>query len=122
MCAASLWKVLGQAGFRPSIACCAVCARPMTGDDDLIGTVSFSPSEGGIACRSCARPADAVPVEADTLRWCEALIRARFDEVLALDVDVSTSFAVLSLAQLWVRTHLGRPLKSLDFLFTSGMF
>ena len=118
--AAGIWKVLGQTGFRPSIASCALCANPVAFAS--AGVVVFSPMEGGVVCPACQRPADAIAVDVDTARWCETLIRLRYDDILDLDIDLTSSFAVLSLAKTWIRTHLGRSLKSLDFLFTSGLF
>ena len=73
-------------------------------------------------CATCRKPADAIMVEGSTVRWCEALIRSRFDEVVAFDIGVETSFSALHLVRAWIRAHTGRDLKSLDFLFTSGLF
>lgn len=118
---AALWKLVSQAGFRPSIATCALCAQPVA----YAGSgakAAFSLADGGAICVNCHRPADAILVDEATLRWCEALIRTRFDDLGDLGMDASASFAVLELAQLWIRAHVGRRLKSLDFLFTSGLF
>ena len=120
ICAASLWKVMAQSGFRPSFTTCVVCGtRNLPGSGD---TTAVSVLDGGAVCANCPRPADAIMVDVETVRWCEALIRSKFDEVLEYEMDTAASFEVLQLARMWIRAHTGRDLKSLDFLFTSGLF
>lgn len=118
---AALWKIMAQSGFRPSFSRCAICSKPV----DLTAesqSVALSMSEGGTACGNCLRPADAVLCDANIVRWCEALISLRFDDVAVSGMDVDTAFATLRLVRQWVRVHTGRTLKSLDFLFVSGLF
>ena len=45
-----------------------------------------------------------------------------FAEIDGLDVPPSTSFAVLRFCQQWAHEHVGANLKSLNFLFTCGLF
>ena len=121
VCAAGLWKIMSQIGFRPSFSTCVSCGAKM----DLSGDgaeVPLSVADGGATCESCRRPADALLVESRVLQWCDALIMMRFQDIVASEVDVSTSMDVLHLARLWVRAHTGRDLKSLDFLLTTGLF
>lgn len=118
---ASLWKVMSQAGFRPSFSRCSLCGEPFAGVDGQ-ARVAMSVADGGVVCDDCQRPADALEVDANAVRWCEALIRSRFDEVVASGIDVASCFATLQLARMWAGAHSGRNLKSLDFLFTSGLY
>ena len=83
---------------------------------------TFAALEGGVVCDACTRPSDIILIERRTVLWCSALIQSRFDEILTYEMDVATSFSLLHLAQLWIRTHTGRALNSLDFLFTTGLF
>ena len=118
---ASLWKVMSQTGYRPTLNACSLCARSVA-FEDVSGTVPFSALEGGVVCDACTRPSDIILIERRTVLWCSALIQSRFDEILTYEMDVATSFSLLHLAQLWIRAHTGRALKSLDFLFTTGLF
>ncbi len=56
------------------------------------------------------------------LAWCRALLGSTFAEIEALEVDPSASFGVLRFCQQWIGEHVGANLKSLNFLFTSGLF
>lgn len=121
ICCASLWKVLSQAGFRPSFSRCALCAERLEEAGDTC-QVAVSVEDGGVVCRRCQRPADAIVVDANTVRWCDALIALRYGDVLEAGIDPATCFEILHLSRLWARHHTGRDLKSLDFLFAPGLF
>ncbi len=47
---------------------------------------------------------------------------ATFDAVVESNPPVRVSFEVLHLCQSWAREHVGSRLKSLEFLFVSGIF
>lgn len=119
--AAALLKVLASAGFRPSFEVCVACGSPLA-LNRAAGRVAVSFEEGGVVCGDCARAANCVLVEAATLTWSHALLYARFAEVAGLGVSPADTFAVLQFARSWARTHTGRDVKSLDFLFTGGLF
>ncbi|HIW75234.1 MULTISPECIES: DNA repair protein RecO [Gordonibacter] len=121
LCAACLLKALAFCGLRPSLSTCVGCgAEVALGRPDELVFVSYR--EGGIVCPSCRASVEAVGISAGTVAWCRALLGSTFDEVVALKVDPSASFAVLRFCQEWIREHVGAPLKSLTFLFTSGLF
>ena len=115
---ASLWKALAQSGFRPRFASCISCGKPLD-DNGTANIYVLSVLEGGIVCTSCSRPADAVITDADTLRYCDAFIRLRFDDLRALNIARDETFNTLQLAGQWIRVHTGKNLKSLDSLLTS---
>ena len=119
--AAGLWKVISQAGFRPSLSRCALCGEPVE-DIDASGRIAISLSDGGIVCGNCQRPADAFLADANAVRWCDALIRMRYDEVVESAIDERSCAAVLQLARAWARVHTGRDLRSIDFLLVSGLY
>ena len=117
----ALLKALAYAGFRPSFASCIACGNSI----DLAhapSTVPFSVAEGGVTCDNCPRPSDALSVDASTIQWCEALMRSRFEEVLAYEPPITTLFDALHLIHQWTRVHANKNLKSLDFLLSSGLF
>lgn len=119
--AADLLKAMAFVGFRPSLAVCACCGK----DVNLAQAGSMVPvsyREGGSLCPSCARSYEAVRLRSEVCAWANVLLVSTFDEVDALDLDLSTSFSVLQLCQGWIREHAGANLKSLHFLFTSGLF
>lgn len=118
--AACLLKLLAFSGLKPSLEVCIACGEPVAlreGD-----RVPFSAIEGGVACVGCRPSLETEPVEAATLCWGQYFLGSTFDAIAEGPADVSASFAVLHLAQSLVRAHVGAPLKSLEFLFTSGLF
>ena len=121
--AAALWKVMAQIGYRPSFAHCVLCGEPVdaveTGvQTDRIESVALSIADGGIVCDACPRPADAFVASAGDIRWCATLLMGRYDDIVSWNVDPHVSYAALQLARQWARVHVGKNLKSLDFLFT----
>ena len=117
----ALLKALAYSGFRPSFTHCVACAEPVQPKDDALW-VAFSVNEGGVICHRCERPSDAVNVDANTVKWAEALMRARFDDVTSFQNEEAPLFDILQLIRQWTRTHAGKNLKSVDFLLTCGMF
>ncbi len=84
--------------------------------------VAFSPAEGGAVCRDCLMFSDTVQVGSDVLSWAHWLMMSTFDEIAQREVPRHISFEILHLCQAWVREHVGSKLKSLEFLFTCGLF
>lgn len=121
VCAAHLLKTLAFAGLRPSLDVCVGCGQPVsTGGPN--GSLLVSYAEGGVVCASCRSRIAAVPVPAATVGWCRAFLGSTFAQIETMEVDPSASFAVLRFCQLWIREHVGANLKSLNFLFTCGLF
>ncbi len=117
--AASLWKVLGQAGFKPSFSQCPHCGQEVLGEGE--GCLRFSPEEGGVLCTQAPQAFDALRVDREVLRWCSFALQGRYDELLNTSVDTQTARALLNLARQWMVAHIGRPLRSLDFVVTSNL-
>lgn len=121
VCAAHLLKALAFAGLRPSLDVCAGCGRPVAAQPGrLDARVSYR--EGGVLCASCAAQMEARIVAWETLAWCKALLGSTFAEVEAMEAGPSEAFGVLRLCQEWIREHVGAQSKSLNFLFTCGLF
>ncbi len=117
---AELIKMLCVVGFRPSIDTCVHCGKPV--DIAQASQVRLSDIDGGVICDQCASFSETRIVDANILAWCKLFIGSTFDEVVKLDVDPSVSFAVLEFVHQWTRVHVGKTLKSLNFLFTCGLF
>lgn len=117
--AALLLKTLGLTGLRPSLARCVVCG----GEADPTGPqVPFSFSEGGVACAACRGQVESVLVSAAAVGWARFLMGSTYAAILEAPADPGAAFAVLRLAQGLIRAHVGGSPKSLDFLFTCGLF
>ena len=121
VCAAHLLKALALSGLRPSLSSCAVCGAEVRGGAEA-GTVPLSFCEGGIVCPACRPSVEARDVPGATVAWCRALMGSTFAEIAEIDVPPSASFAVLRFCQQWAHEHVGANLKSLNFLFTCGLF
>lgn len=121
VCAAHLLKALAFAGLRPSLDRCACCGAEV-GRPRPDALVPLSYSEGGIVCAACRPSCETALVPAGALAWARALIGSTFAQIADMDIDLTSSFAVLRFAQQWIREHVGANLKSLNFLFTSGLF
>lgn len=121
ICAAHLLKALAFAGFRPSLSSCAVCGSAVQSNSDK-EAVPLSVNEGGVVCPSCRPSVETQGVPIATLTWCRVLMGSTFSEILKTDIPVAASFAVLHFCQQWTHAHVGANLKSLNFLFTCGLF
>ena len=137
-----LLKTMAFAGLRPSLAHCVSCGRaiaptmPTTSvtagthstaqtsaaEPPTHDTLPFSYAEGGVLCADCALSFTRLAVSRAQLAWVETLIRSTFAEILALPADTASAFSALQFSQMWIREHLGSDLKSLHFLFTSGLY
>ena len=84
--------------------------------------IPFSAAGGGVLCESCRGLDESVLVDAGTLCWAQYFLTTPFDAIAEGPADLSASFAVLHLVQDLVRAHIGSSLKSLEFLFTCGLF
>jgi len=124
--AAAILKVAAQLGFRPSLQSCVVCGRPYRlqalaqGDHRL---ASFSFDQGGIICDDCRESAtnQRFPsVESQIIQWADVLITSRFVDLegYADDAHEELGYMLLGFAREWIRYHLVRRLKSLDFLLS----
>lgn len=117
---AHLIKTLAFSGLRPSLEVCVGCGAPLTLSEGE--KLPFSAIEGGVVCEACRSRFETQPIDAATLCWAQYFLTSPFDAIAAGPQDISASFAVLHLVQALVRAHVGSPLKSLEFLFTSGLF
>ena len=120
ICAAHLLKTFAFSGFRPSLHACAVCGAPI--DASSQGDLPFSYGEGGLVCSHCRGHTATVHLPARTVGWMRYLMGATFAEASTCGMDADAAFSVLKVCQQWTREHVGANLKSLEFLFTCGLF
>ena len=118
-CSAML-KALAYAGFRPSFSTCVQCGAAI--DFACADGVMFSIPDGGAVCAACRPPSDAMKADVALVRWADSLMRSRFEDVLSFPADAGALFSVLQLIRQWTRVHVGKNLKSVDFLLTCGLF
>ena len=118
--AAELLKILAFSGLRPSLEVCVGCGEPVALVEGA--RIPFSAAGGGVLCESCRGLDESVLVDAGTLCWAQYFLTTPFDAIAEGPVDLTGTFAVLHLVQDLVRAHIGSSLKSLEFLFTCGLF
>ena len=73
-------------------------------------------------CADCRTQCETVTVDAATIALAQELLASTFQDIRGFQPDQPGAFSVLSLAQQWMREHAGCSLKSLNFLFTCGLF
>lgn len=119
--AAHLLKTLAFVGLRPSTIVCVGCGNEV--DFSQLGDLTnVSYREGGVFCGDCASSFDTILVDSETVKWTHFLLVTPFSEIAAQKIDARTAFAVLHFCQTWIHEHVGANLKSLRFMFTSGLY
>ena len=116
ICAAHLLKTLAYAGLRPSFDSCVGCGDA-AGESGL-----FSFSEGGVICQACRTHCDCLAYPNEAIAWSRYLLSTRFADIAQLETPLDGAFAALRLSQGLIKAHVGANLKSLDFMFTCGLF
>lgn len=102
---------LAMAGFRPQFSPCLRCGGPTQ------GRPSFDPDVGGALCEGCARQVPgAVPIEAALVDALHGLQEGR-----RTPLDAELRAGARELLNLFIEHHLGRRLKSVDFLTQVGI-
>jgi DNA repair protein RecO (recombination protein O) len=101
---------LAQAGFMPNFSPCALCGQP-TGERPR-----FDPEHGGVVCLSCAgRVPNGLPVSPQVVDAL-ARLQAGAREPMAADLRARAR----ELLNVFIAHHLGRKLKSVDFMEQVG--
>ncbi len=118
--AAHLLKTLAFSGLRPALEGCVVCGGPA--QEQARGMMRFSFHEGGLVCSRCVRQAETVPVSAATIGWARFFLSSPFATILQEKAPLGGTFSVLRLVQGLVREHVGARLRSLELLFSCGLF
>lgn len=139
ICAAFLLKLFAFLGIVPSFTTCVTCGKPVPLGGTTLGPGShgaslatlnehdtsvqrFSMSGGGIVCDQCSLSEPTRAIQTQTLLWSHTLLHMTFDQVVQCRCTVNRSFDILKFCSLWLQANLQVRLKSLDFLFQSGLF
>ncbi len=118
--AAHLVKAMAMVGFQPSFSACSRCGAPVD-LDAAPSCVPFSFLEGGVVCPSCRGRVETTVQATETLRWVRYLLSARLDEVAGVGIGAGAAAGALRFDQAWIKVHADCRLKSLEFLFASGL-
>lgn len=121
ICVADLLKTLAMAGFRPSFDTCVSCGRQIEWETTS-SRMRLSVSDGGIVCDQCESVPDAMIIDTNTVAWARTIMSRTFAEIAADPPDVSTSFSLLQFVRQWAQAHVGKNLKSIDYLLACGLF
>ena len=117
--AALLLKLSALLGFRPQLDECIECGRPVKSEQDWT-RISFL--DGGAVCDSCAMHYETVRIKKTTVAWARFLLMSTFNDIARTSIDVRAAFDALDFARRWLAANAGVRLKSVDFLFSSGLF
>lgn len=120
ICAAHLLKTFAFCGLRPQLGRCAACGAEVPSATE--GTLAFSAREGGVICSRCRPHVETSFIEAASAYWASFLLASTFRDIEAAHIGPAASFSALKLCQTWTLEHVGCRLKSLNFLFTCGLF
>jgi DNA repair protein RecO (recombination protein O) len=107
-------RLLDAVGFAPAFDRCAACGGP---DLDHPGQV-FDVRRGGVLCRACSAPGRGVvlPLPASARRAFAAAQRSDLAGAGALTVAPADAAVMREVALAVVQEHVGKPLRSLEFL------
>ena len=122
-------RLLGLAGFSPSLDACATCGQPV-GLWAGVGAVAFSPVAGGVVCPACRAvsvgdgeegqgdtPGPVVILlAAGTLAAMRHLATATTEQARILQLTPRAAKEMERALRAHILYHLDRQLKSLDFL------
>ena len=61
-------------------------------------------------------------IDAQTAEWSNFLLHSTFSDIAGARMGVREAFSVLDLCQRWCLEHVGCRLRSLSFMFTSGLY
>ena len=120
ICAACLEKVLAFSGLRPNFTHCVICGAPIT--PTTSSSVLLSIDEGGVVCGACRHHVECIYIGQGVVAWSQFLLMSTFACVSDSSISQNDVFEILHLLQLLIKRHVGCSLKSLNFLFTCGLF
>ncbi|MBX7115335.1 MAG: DNA repair protein RecO [Myxococcaceae bacterium] len=102
---------LEVAGFRPRFSSCTLCGG------ELEAPAKFDPSAGGVSCPHCAaRVPHGLPISLEVVQALYALQNGSKQPM-----NASTRSRSRELLNLFIAHHLGRRLKSVDFMSQVGL-
>ncbi|MEO8083555.1 MAG: DNA repair protein RecO, partial [Ardenticatenales bacterium] len=103
---------LSLIGYRPHLFDCAMCGNALAQGD-----AAFSPEAGGVVCDTCAPTvADALPLDDAAFRVLRFLQTREIGLALRIQVQSTTRGQIEQALHGFVRHHLERELRSVEFL------
>jgi len=121
ICVADLLKTLAMVGFRPSFDTCVSCGRQIDWQT-APSRMRLSVADGGIVCNQCGSVPDAMIIDTNKVAWARTILSRTFAEIANDPPGVSTSFSLLQFVRQWAQAHVGKNLKSVDYLLACGLF
>lgn len=126
--AAAALKLVSQLGFRPSLDHCVSCGHsidPTSLSDESRAFSAFSFEQGGILCEECLpmlEDCNHSTIDPQVIEWAKVLLMERFRDLerYADAEHEALGRELLGFIREWVRFHLVKRLKSLDFLLGFG--
>ena len=105
-------QLLRHLGYQPELYHCLNCRSPLKRERNL-----FSSSGGGVLCPSCSgTEATARPISVDALKVMRFLLRNDRSAADRLRMQGDLAGEIEMLTRSYIRYHLERELKSLEFL------
>ena len=105
-------KLLDCAGYRPELACCTICRKPIQPEDQF-----FSPASGGAVCPRCAdRAEDKLPISLAALRVLRGIQRSALEDALKLPASPATLAELDRVLQRYIQYFVEIPLRSRRYL------
>ena len=126
--AAAALKLVSQLGFRPSLEHCVSCGHgvaPRTQCDANRAYSAFSLEQGGVLCEDCLPMLEDhchSAIDPQVIEWAKVLLTERFRDLerFADNEHEALGRELLGFIREWIRFHLVKRLKSLDFLLGFG--
>ena len=106
-------KVLNIIGFKPQLAKCVLCAKPVTTSSQNY----FNIKQGGIICASCSsRENDYTQITGEAAEILKSLFNSGFGSFKNLRISAAAENQLNHLIDNFILYHLDLKLKSLEFL------
>lgn len=106
---AGAWQMLTLTGFSPQYKNCSICSQP------LVFPAYFSPAAGGGICQAC-HTADSISYSASASNLLEKLINLDWQRPGNFSVRGSVLVETEKLFTRYLKYHIDKPLKSLEFI------
>lgn len=109
-------NVLTLMGYEPHFEACLRCGKPIGREK-----IAFSPSLGGIVCKSCGgAPEDAIWVPGAVTSYVRALLNTEPQKLKTLDFPLGARRDLARMLKWHIRYRLERDLKSAEFIQAIG--
>ena len=115
-----LLRMLTMAGFMPDLTSCSIC-----GEFKSPGGVWFSAEAGEFLCADCrkgvpieAQDIDSIHISAAVLAAMRHIIYSDFEKLFSFTLPESSLFELNAVSEKYLKYHLQRDYRSLDFFYS----